>query len=115
MPSIVTCTFPILDSPLRVLHDRLEWTFRHADTALDTFVLIDAVRLFLAAADRADRTVLGTNTAALADFIVHHITQHGDTDAGRTFFVSYMRLVFVSKIPHCRKHRIRRGLPEAAE
>ena len=25
------------------------------------------------------------------------------------------RLVFVSKIPHCRKHRIRRGLPEAAE
>ena len=96
-------------------HDCADVTDRHALAAAYALCGVYRMNLFLFARNRADGAGRDTQSAAYALFRVDDKLNQGETGLRRTFFVFYMRRVFVLEIAKRREHGIGRALPQTAQ
>jgi hypothetical protein len=78
--------------------DGVEFTRVIADAALDTFVLVQFMRLFLFTADSFLRTFTSTDATPGTGFSVNFIMKQGFADTGRAFFIFYVGFIFIPEV-----------------
>ena len=88
-------------------------TLFHAGSALDTFLLVDDVRIADGSDDGAVWTVSGTERTALTFGRINVVREQSLADTGWTTLLFDMCLIFVTEIMQSGKYRVWSGLSQS--